>query len=760
MPLFTPLPRSVAVFGVGVWVALLPGCQLSEGEVSGSPAGRPGDVGPFGHADAGTFGPGQSCDIQALLALPENGCANAGCHGARFQGGLDLASPGVAQRLQGAVSQTDACKGQPLVDPTNVDNSLLLRLIDPDRFAAAPCGVMMPLGRSTGVSPKTLACFEAWVTELSTGGLPPTEPLPEPPPEFEATGPESYVNKVKTLLTGQPATTAEVARVAADQAALTSLVSEWVKTPEHGRKLLDFLPVALQQQLEGSLDAQFGRLRNPMRLSDLRANLAESFTRTAAAIIADDRPFSEILTTRRWAVTTATLASLVFLDAPASAQRVKNHTVLSGAGTSSAATRTWYLPGATCTPASPIDDSKLFEVMVGTAGCKANGVYRFRDTFLTDADFADWHMVEFVPATAAAPVPKFYDLEALRGVSKIPLKQRRQGFFTTPAFLANWETNEDNQFRVTTSQTLIVALGQAFSPADATKPARLDGLATEHAAPGTTCYGCHQFLDPMRTYFARHFSFAYKAPEMPSQITPSFAFRGTVQDGGTLGDFATTLAAHPDFATGWTQKLCYWANSQPCDEGDPEFKRVAASFVSHGFSFKRLVVELMSSPLVTGAVATQSARAKELFVSTTRRQHLCQLLDVRLGVENACQEAANFAGLVPEDAFSRGSPEPVQSAVTGLFHFAAAEKLCLRLATKLVAAGATARFPITNPEAALDSFVADLMGLEAGHTRAAKVRTVLGAHYESAKASTNPGNALRSAFVVACLSPEVMALGL
>ncbi len=752
MPLFTPLPRYVAISGVGLLLALSSGCPSGTGEL-GTP--RPSDG-----ADAGTFGPGGDCDIGALMALPENGCTNAGCHGARFQGGLDLVSPGVAQRLAGALSQTDACNGQPLVDATNVDNSLLLRLIDPDRFAAAPCGAMMPLGRATGVSAKTLSCFEGWVTELAKDGSTPIEPLPE----FEAAAPQSYVNKVKTLLTGQAATTAEVASVTADQGALAPMVSDWVETPEYSRKLLDFLTIALQQRLEGSLDTQFYRLRNTDKFRALQANLEASFTRTAAAIIEEDRPFSEVLTTRRWAVTTAVLSALAFLDRSPAALKAEKHTVLASAGTDSVATRTWHLPVAptTCSPDSPIPSTEFFEFMLGFSGCQGTGAsYKFEDTVLTAADFADWRMVDLVPAAPAATTPSFYDLNALRGATKISLRQPRLGFFTTPAFLANWETNEDNQFRVTTSQTLIVALGQIFSPVDTTKPVRLDGLATEHAAPGTTCYGCHQFLDPMREYFARNFSFEYQPNATPSKITPSFAFRGQVHDGGTLSDFAATLAAHPDFATGWTQKLCYWANSQPCDEADPEFKRVAASFVSHGFSFKRLVVELMSSPLVTGAVATQSASAKELFASITRKQHLCQLLDVRLGVSNACQEAVSFAGLIPEDEFNRGSAEPVQSSVTGLFHFAAAEKLCLRLATRLVGnATAGRRFPTNLPEAALDSFVADLMGLGAGNPRAAQVRARLGAHYESAKALTDPGNALRSAFTVACMSPEVMAVGL
>ena len=574
-------------------------------------------------------------------------------------------------------------------------------------------------------------------------------------------GAQSYVNKVKTLLTGRAATAEEIATVTADPDALRALVTGWVETPEYSGKLNDFFEIALQQRIVGSLDTQFMRLRGSSKLLSFRQNLQESFVRTATAIVQEGRPFSEVLTTRRWAVTTATLAALTFLDKSAEAMRAEKHTVLAGPGVNSPATKTWYVPGlpTTCT-VGPLPAGDLLEVMLGFVPCKGGGGFRFEDTPLTAADFSDWHFVEFASASAATDVPAFYDLASLRGATTVALVQPRAGFFTSPAFLANWETNEDNQFRVTTSQTLIVALGEIFSPADATQPVRLDGLAEEHVEPGTTCYGCHQFLDPMREYFARDFSFTYQHAATPGRIKPSFAFQGLVRDGGTIYDFATALTEHPKFASGWTQKLCYWANSQPCSVQDPEFQRVVDTFVASQLNFKELVIELMSSPLVTGAAFTETYRDKDPFVSITRKQHLCQSLNVRLGVPNACEVAASFAGLVPEDEFSRGSAEPVQAGVTGLFHYAAAEKLCLRLATKLVGTTAGIRFPVSNVDAALDSFVGDLMGLGVGHPRRDSVRAQLAAHYESAKTMSNPATALRSALTVACVSPEVMAVGL
>lgn len=723
---------------------------------------------PAGDGEMGEFGPGGACDIQALLALPENGCTNAGCHGARFQGNLDLLSPGLDERLRGVASQSEACAGELLVDPAHVDDSLLLRLIDPVRFASSPCGVMMPFGSQAGVSARTLSCFESWVEAIAQGD---TTPLADPARDFEPVAAETYTNKIKMLLTGGAASSDEVAKVTREPTALRALIQGWLATPEFEAKLGDFLRVALQQKLVGSLDAQFMRLRGaPLRLNALKENLQESFVRTATDIVQQGRPFTEVLTTRRWAVTTATLSALSYLERSATELKAEKHRIFRDPGEGlptppvslaySVANHVWQLPDLpeTCR-VSQLNADALFDMLLGFVQCKGDP-YRFEDTWLTDADFADWRFVELSVAKTAEAVPLFYDLEALRGATSVALRQPRLGFFTTPAFLANWETNEDNQFRVTTSQTLLVSLGKPFSPADATVPVRLDGLAREHAAPGTACYGCHQLLDPMREYFAQSFSYGFQRPEQPSEVIPSFAFQGYVRDAGTIEDLAQTLVDHPDFATSFTQKLCYWANSEPCTEKDPEFLRISQVFVDSGFDFKALLTELLSSPLVTGAAFTESFASNPPFVSITRKQHLCRLLDTRLGLPDACGVAESFAGLVPEDDFSRGAAEPVQTAVTGLFHYAAVEKLCQRLATKLVGAGPAMLYPPSEPDSALDAFVEKLMGLDPENPRHDEVRASLGEHFASAKASSNAVTALRSAFMVACVSPEVQAVGL
>src|SRR4029079_13702917 len=72
------------------------------------------------------------------------------------------------------------------------------------------------------------------------------------------------------------------------------------------------------------------------------------------------------------------------------------------------------------------------------------------------------------PAAGEAITP-FYDLPTLRSANELVLTIPRIGFFSTPAFFANWQTNISNQMRVTMNQTLIVALGASVHGTDLTK---------------------------------------------------------------------------------------------------------------------------------------------------------------------------------------------------------------------------------------------------------------------------------------------------
>src|SRR5438309_12049061 len=106
-----------------------------------------------------------------------------------------------------------------------------------------------------------------------------------------------------------------------------------------------------------------------------------------------------------------------------------------------------------------------------------------------------------------------------------------------------------------------------MTPQNATTPPSLAALDQAHASQ-PACFACHQSLDPMRQYFRQQYSYYFHPQTTPAQMSlnGSFGFRGVSLAGSSIFDLASQLAAHPDFAGAWVQKLCTWANSARCDE--------------------------------------------------------------------------------------------------------------------------------------------------------------------------------------------------
>jgi hypothetical protein len=351
------------------------------------------------------------------------------------------------------------------------------------------------------------------------------------------------------------------------------------------------------------------------------------------------------------------------------------------------------------------------------------------------------------------------------------LRTPRVGFFTTPSFLAEWNTNDSNQARVTANQTLIVATGHAMSPQNATLPPSTAAVDLDHAPRGTACYACHQSLDPMRQFFRQSYSY-YFHPQVDADETSlpgSFGFRGLSTSGATIFDLASRLAAHPDFPGAWVQKLCTWANSSRCDEGDPEFVRIATIFSDSLYDWKTLEVTLFSSPIVSYLAPTRTVtQAGEVF-PVSRRDHLCAALSTRLGIADVCGLDVNtvvpqdlkqvkfIAGVLPSDAYSRGAEEPVLANDPNLFFRTGMENICAVLAARLID-GAAPRWSSASPDAAIADFVHTLMGVGAG--RDATPIAILAGHFQSARAAgLSASDALKSSFVTACLSPSVVGIG-
>ncbi|HZJ56454.1 MAG TPA: hypothetical protein VFD38_20085, partial [Myxococcaceae bacterium] len=332
------------------------------------------------------------------------------------------------------------------------------------------------------------------------GGTPGAPDVPLTP--WEAVAPPVYLAKVKNLISGVPPTPAELAAVTADPAALRGLVDGWIAAPEAQAKLRVFFMQAFQQTqiTKTELVDQIGNGDsldgNGTAQANLVTNIRESVARTALAWTAAGRPFNELARTRELQLTTALMSYLAFIDArgvtdrgsvndryylslPAAERPDAGFTVQLGVPTGTVnpanlETQVWGVqpatadagtfPGCATAPNSTTRALKprgqfsrdLFNLLLGrvpddptftgsgTLPCRAfNTAPQFLDT-----DFTDWREVTMhAPGTGEAPTV-FWDLARLRSSNAVVVTIPRAGFFTTPAFFANWQTNGSNQHRV------------------------------------------------------------------------------------------------------------------------------------------------------------------------------------------------------------------------------------------------------------------------------------------------------------------------
>lgn len=660
-----------------------------------------------------------------------------------------------------------------------------------------------------GLLPLMVACQDDAVGPAKT---PPTLPLPDDPQieepldwqpqeEAEACNEDALlpahvgVRRVKNLLTGQAPTSAELEAVQADPAKLREHVTRWIATPEFKDKLQSFFTVTLQQ-------AQVTRREYVSQLSDsdtiaglggpdaLWNSINESFARTAMKIVEDERPFHEIASTRTWMMTTGMMAFMIHIDKPLSPTvrfyhepftddalgvtfdsqtspqvQMQHGTFYSTEAltdTASGCAEPYVVRSPNNNRAKAIKRALFTVFITGRAPNTANFCKSIRLRMFQNSDYNDWRPVTMTTMDPTATRQMaFYNAPALRDANQLPLTIARAGFFTTPSFLAGWRTNTDNSFRVTTNQTLIVGLGLAFEDTDTTTPLGDEGLAADHASPGTQCYSCHKNLDPMRNFFDGVFlpeTYGAKPVEDRDNETPSFSFQGYSQPGTTLADLGAILAGHPYFATGWTQKMCMFANSKKCNAQDPEFARVVKAFEDSNFNFKVLLIELFSSPLVTGASCAPGDEGDFAVVSVARREHLCKVLANRLNQPDVCAMTPSILALstaLPSAAWPRGSDVPAMPTEPSLFYAAGEKSLCKDIATELVDAPGSP-LQSANMDGALNTIVQEVMGVLPTDPRHEQVSALMAQHINQvAGVESDPSEQLRSAFVVACTSPFV-----
>ncbi|HEX4448439.1 MAG TPA: hypothetical protein VH044_16960 [Polyangiaceae bacterium] len=645
-----------------------------------------------------------------------------------------------------------------------------------------------------------------------------------PPMPFQADPPSVYVAKVKNVLVGLPATDQEIGAVSADPEQLGGLVDGWMKLPQYEQKMLRFFELAFQQTQVGPTDfsdqvypGQIGF--NPYTIPQLTQNAQESFARTMIQLLAQGQPLTTGMTTQQFMMTTAMKELYAFLDA----WQVDDDGVVTDRFQQA-------FPNATLTVeasqgAIPVEESvdptspnfmRWYDPDVAAAGSQAAGcqadplvyppsatslhylLYGSLDAHpgatgacgvfagsagaaqLRSADFDDWTMVTVRPPNAGEAATPFWNLPALRSATELVLQTPRVGFFSTPAFFANWHTNISNQARATTNQALIVATGASISPTDKTDPHGEPGLDATHANQ-VACFSCHKTLDPTRSIFAATYSWNYHSQLDPTwaQQPGMFAFEGFVQPVHTMVDFGNTLASHPMFASGWTQKLCYYVDSAPCAAAD--LQQLAGVFQGSGYSWNALVKALVTSPVTTNTVQTATTAVNGEVVGVSRRDHLCAALDTRLGYKDLCGLQATSGGAtqqaipaivsgLPSDAYGRGAAVPVLPTQPTLFYRGATENICTAIAAQLVdavdgqgqAPAGLKQWSSAQPDAAIADFVGIVMGLAPSDPRSAAAGSLLRSHFTTAMGQPGASAtlALQSTFVVACLAPSAVSIGM
>ena len=451
----------------------------------------------------------------------------------------------------------------------------------------------------------------------------------------------------------------------ANRAALPGMVDAWAQTPQFKERMFDFFKRSFQQtqlditDLDDQLRLNSANLNRADQLRMLKA-VEDSFPRTVMALLEEKRPFTETLTTTRFMVNVPLMVALAYMDA---APRNDTGRVVAngfwvmnkfGGAEMFKLQMVTGLDPLTGLVAPPIP----FEESINPASPNflklnftqpdpmrympcAEPVVVMGTRAVERAVRGHLRQPRRLPGRArcarrSSPTPTgtpgrwwrsarprageertlFWDLPKLRdpNTKELVLAMPRVGFMTTLAFFSNWPTNPSNSYRVTTNQALIVALGKSFDDRTTTVQVSETSVEAQHVQPGSPCFGCHQILDPMRDFFKQSYSLTYFQQldlmnrRNPIPATATFSVDSTTVTGNGVPTFAKAMAEHPLFPMAWARKLCQYANSSECPEGDPELQRVAGKFRESNFDFYTLVREVFSSPLVTYTESTKTAQ--------------------------------------------------------------------------------------------------------------------------------------------------------
>lgn len=625
-----------------------------------------------------------------------------------------------------------------------------------------------------------------------------------------APSPFSVNNKVKRLLTGFPVNSAEISEImASEQKMVKDHIYNWLDTTEANDKFERLFATLLQQDAftvdligDKYLNSAFTRYDI---MDHIVSGLKLSVAKTAVHFVNQDRAFTEILTTNQFMLTPGLMAYIAFVnmlvDDGEEATRPANSPIPGS---------TFWVANREISPANSVDPNhpdfmkfshprfetcfengvdefrngnggrlhEAFAAMTGNFRFTSNkrpseirndcdpGFLRNLRGVMNEDDFEDWKLVTIRPPKDGESVHRFFDLAQFRSGNELIVDLPYVGFFTFPAFQLTWETNEGNDHRVSINQALIAALGDSFDGEDSIIPQSIDGLLDEaHASPNTECYSCHKTMDPMRQFFRQSFTYngLVQRDASISSVSGLFAYGNMEKTGNGVADLGKFMAEHPRFAGAWVQKMCTWANSKPCDADSAVFLKIADNFRKNGYKFKDMMVDLMSSPLVTGESCSMGRN-----VSIARAEQLCSHIFTRLDIDvNFCSQLnfdgdssgeqnarnllrkANIINAIPELVYPRGVSHPTYNTDSDMFFFRGAEIICEEVGSYLEQNNRPP-FNLEN-DAFVASLTSDLVGLVPADPRYDELAPLLKNELQQ--------RGKESAFIAACLSPGVIGIG-
>ncbi len=326
--------------------------------------------------------------------------------------------------------------------------------------------------------------------------------------------------------------------------------------------------------------------------------------------------------------------------------------------------------------------------------------------YIEPQDTEDWRLVTI---TEGAPTIAPRDIPAIRALAEgdsITLNLPRVGFYTTPAFLGLWRTNDSNQHRVTANQTPIAAVGRLHQRARHHsrhgRRARRGALGHERAvlAAATRCsihsassgkissttMTCATILADNRAAGGRGLRSVGRRPKSDLPRGGALAFENINQEGADMDALGPLLASGCTDAEGleaaspsaWPKASATGLIPLAAPRAIPSFGAscrlsstvTIASRPGHG---------TLSSPLATGFSHAATFDARNVVVSGLGAS-TCAALGNRLdgdacGLDYAFPQMSGFsqgtseadtvkavfriAGTIAADAFSRGSEVPV-----------------------------------------------------------------------------------------------------